>query len=321
MELKEVYVMKKHVLFPLIAAILVLMITGCSQKETTEGPRLVLSCVTAENSITHIPAEDLNGNLDTGFSYHDVTEFAITIDGKPLPLETAIADGRITAEELWAFARIDARNGYCTEKADSHNGFSWFIYQYPDVCDLYFSYDVYETPSGKNYAKMYFDVYAFGKGQNVVRVPSEYDEYGNRYPADREDWVLTLSIDNISPSGFEIQIYQPNVTVRYGRSQHIGQLYLERFYLEYLGDEIPEEFQDVHMYSYGLWDKNMEIVQDVVNSFVINASEIEGFPTSLPSGSYQLCLQITDKFDPDSVHPLMKDYARFQSYFIRFEIP
>ena len=75
------------------------------------------------------------------------------------------------------------------------------------------------------------------------------------------------------------------------------------------------------MYSYGLWDKNMEIVQDVVNSFVINASEIEGFPTSLPSGSYQLCLQITDKFDPDSVHPLMKDYARFQSYFIRFEIP
>ena len=313
--------MKKIILFVCISAILCFLIIGCSSEETTVRQRLNLSAETAADSYIQIPVHSLNGNFDNSISYVGVKDLRIEIDGTHMPLEGAIGDGLITVEELWAYAMIDARNGFCTEISNSHNGLSYFVYQYPEVCDLYFSHDVYETPSGKNYTEMYFYVYAYQGAQNVFHHPTEYNELGIPYPADMEDWKLTFKIDNISSTGFDIQIYQPNITVKNHRSQHIGQLHLKHFRLEYGGTDIPEEIKDVHMYSFALPQEDTKIEQDVVNTFSISFSEFEGFPVSLPSGSYRICLEIHDEFDEETLHPLIKDYNQDQSYWIQFDIP
>lgn len=313
--------MKKIIIFVCIATMLCLLLSGCTQEETVSKQRLVLSAEPEKDSYVHIPASALNGNFDAGITYFGVKNLTIDLDGKTLALETAIADGLITVEELWAYAMIDARNGFCTESANSHQGLSYFVYHYSDVCDLYFSHDVYETPSGKNYTVMHFNVYAYRDADNIFFFPTEYDKFGNPVPADMEDWKLTFKINNISSSGFDIQIYQPNLTVKNSRSQHVGQLHLISFCLVYLNTEIPETIQDIHLQSFMLPEANTKIEQDIVNTFSVNTSEIEGFPTSLPSGSYQIRLDIRDVFDEETLHPLMIDYHQNQRYWIQFDIP
>lgn len=308
-------------LFVCIAAMLSFLLMGCAPEETALTQRLILSADTAEDSFVHIPAEQLNGNYDAGITYFGVKNLTINLDGKTFALETAIADGLITVEELWAYAMIDTRNGFCTESANSHHGLSYFVYHYPDVCDLYFSHDVYETPSGKNHTAMHFNVYAYQNADNIFYFPTEYDEFGNPVPADREDWKLTFKINNTSSTGFDIQIYQPNIIEKNYRSQHVGQLHLVSFRLVYLDTEIPETIQDFHLKSFMLPEENTRIEQNIVNTFSVNTSEIEGFPTSLPSGSYQICLEIRDVFDEETLHPLMIDYHQNQSYWIQFDIP
>lgn len=305
----------------LVIMSIALLFSGCSAEKSTSGQRLNLSCETDADSYIHIPADSLNGNFDSGISCIGVKNLTIEIDGQSLSLESAIGSGLITVEEIWAYAMIDARNGFCTEDGNSENGLSYFVYRYPDVCDLYFSHDVYETPSGKTYKTMKFNIYPYMEADNIFYVPTEYDEFGNSFPVDREDWKLTFTIDNITSSGFDIQIYQPDITVRNGRSQHIGKLHLVSLRLVYLGTDIPEELQGIDMRSFTLPEEHSGIEQNIVNTFSINASEIEGFPVSLPSGSYQICMEIRDVFDSASVHPLMADYHQYQNYWIRFDIP
>jgi len=305
----------------LVLLYIALLFSGCSAGESPSGQRLNLSCDTDADSNIHIPADALDGNYDRGINYVGIKNLTIDIAGKRMPLESAIAGGAITVEEIYAYAMIDARNGFCTETGNSNNGLSYFVYSYPEVCDLYFSHDVYETPSGKTYKIMKFNVYPYMEAENIYYIPTEYDEFGNSFPADREDWKLTFKIDNISSSGFDIQIFQPDSTVRNGRSQHIGELHLVSFRLEYLDTNIPESIQNIDLCSFALQEENSGIEQNIVNTFSINASEIEGFPASLPSGSYQICLEIRDVFNQDAVHPLMTDYHQSQSYRIRFDIP
>ena len=298
-----------------------LLFSGCGAEKSTSGQRLNLSCDTDADSNIHIPTDALDGNYDQSINYVGIKDLTIDIAGKSMSLESAIADGAITVEEIYAYAMIDARNGFCTETGNSNNGLSYFVYSYPEVCDLYFSHDVYETPSGKTYKTMKFNVYPYMEAENIYYIPTEYDEFGNSFPADREDWKLTIKIDNISSSGFDIQIYQPDITVSSGRSQHIGELHLVSFRLEYLDTNIPEEIQNLDLCSFALQEEYSGIEQNIVNTFSINASEINGFPTSLPSGSYQICLEIRDVFNKDTVHPLMRDYHQVQNYRIRFDIP
>lgn len=312
--------MKKRMLFVCIAVMVFFLFRGCAPKETPLTQRLILSAETVEDSYVHIPQEELNGNFDIGISYFGVKNLTIEINGKNLPLESAISDGLITVEEIWAYAMIDARNGFCTEEGHSYNGLSHFIYHYPDVCDLYFSHDVYETPSGNNYTTMHFDVYAYQQADNVYHIPSEYDEYGNSFPVDQEDWKLTIKADHITSSGLDILIYQPYLTTK-DRSQHIGQLHLTSFMLLYMGENIPDNAASIQYKRFQFPEDITAIEQDTVNSFSVSASHIEGFPTSLPSGSYQICLTVRDIFDEESVHPLMRDYAQEQQYWIQFDIP
>ena len=92
-----------------------LLFSGCRAEKSTSGQRLNLSCVTDADSSVHIPAEALNSNYDQGINYVGIKDLTIDIAGKSMSLESAISDGAITVEEIYAYAMIDARNGFCTE--------------------------------------------------------------------------------------------------------------------------------------------------------------------------------------------------------------
>lgn len=304
----------KRIIILLITAILIF--TGCAQHTNENGQRLLLSAVTDTESSTTIAKEDLNGNYDGNLTFRNVKDVTITLGDKSYALEDAIANGLITVEEIEAYARIDARNGFCKEIADSRNGVSHFIYRYYGVCDLYFTHDVYETPDESNPVTTYFAVCnnngldnSFYTGGSTL-----FNVFEENYPIDMEDWKLTFKITDVSSTGFTLNVHQEDSPTKNRGSQHLGQLRLTSFELFNL-DEISEP------YLYHFNSEECPIVPGTTNSFNINFADAEGFPAELPSGSYRIFLDIKDDFDEDDIHPLMQDYHRYQGYWISFDIP
>ena len=65
-------------------------------------------------------------------TYVGLTDVCVeAVQGKKA-LEMAIQDGDISVEEIFAYARLDARNGFCTEHKNSKHGLTHFIYVYPE---------------------------------------------------------------------------------------------------------------------------------------------------------------------------------------------
>lgn len=300
----------------IILIIVMLLTCGCSQQAEGNGQRLMISAVTDMESSVTIAQEDLNGNYDGNLRFQNVKDVTITLGDKAYALEDAISDGLITVEEIEAYARIDARNGYCKEIADSRNSVSHFIYRYDGVCDLYFTHDVYETPDGSDPVTTYFAV-CNNNGldnsfhYNSITLHSVLEE---NYPIDMEDWKLKFEITNASSTGFTLNVHQEDSPTKKRGSQHLGQLQLTSFELFNL-DEISEP------YLYHFNSEECPIVPGTNNSFKINFSDAEGFPAELPSGSYKIYLDIKDDFNEEDIHPLMRDYHRSQGYWISFDIP
>lgn len=306
--------MKKALSIILIA--LILLTCGCGQQAEESGQRLLISAVTDTESSLTITKEDLNGNYDGNLRFQNVKDVTITLDGKSYPLEAAIADGLITVEEIEAYARIDARNGYCKEVADSRLGVSHFIYRYAGVCDLYFTHDIYETPDGSDPVTTYFAVSnnngldnSFHTGGSTLLNVREQN-----YPADMEDWKLKFEITDASTTGFTLNVHQEYSPTRKNGSHQIGQLQLAQFELFYL-DEMT------FPYLYHFDSEECVIESGSTKSFKVVFADSENCPAELPSGSYRIFLDIKDDFDEADVHPLMQDYHRSQGYWISFDIP
>lgn len=306
--------MKQFLISTLV--LLFILCTGCSKINDGTGQRLLITAVTeAESSIT-INVEELNGNFDENLRFHNVKDVTITLDGKSYPLEDAIAEGLITVEEIEAYARIDARNGFCEEIAASSRGVSHFIYRYKGICDLYFTHDVYETPDGSNPITTCFavsnnngmDNSFYFNGSTMLNVQEQ------NYPADMEDWKLKFEISDVSPTGFTLNIRQTDSPIKQYRSHHVGELQLTGFELFCLDNPA-----DSYLYSFN--SEECVIESGVTKAYRINFSDAENFPAELPSGNYRIYLDIQDVFEEADVHPLMKDYYQSQGYWISFEIP
>ena len=307
--------MMKKVL-PIIIVALMLIICGCDLLEVESEQRLLISAVTDTESSVTISEEQLNGNYDGTLKLWKVKDVSVALDGKSYPLETAIADGLITVEEIEAYARIDARNGFCEEITASGRGVSHFIYRYQGVCDLYFTHDVYETPDGSNPVMNYFAVSnnndlddTFYHGGSTL-----YDILEQNYPIDMEDWKLNFQITDVSTEGFTLHINQTSHPNRQLDTQQIGQLKIIELEIFDLSDLTKS-------YAYPFQNKGNNIVQGSTNSFKITFAEAEGFPTQLPSGNYRTYLHIMDDFNEGDVHPLMQDYHQFQGYWVDLVIP
>lgn len=274
-----------------------------SQNTDFEG-RLHISLTVDNNAdFTTVPKEELGGNFDEDITYYDVTDVMIEIGGENRKLENAIRDGDISVEEIFAYARLDAKEGICTENFESKNGLTKFTYRYPDF-DLRLIYDVYETPDGKMHLIQDMGIYK----SDAVTYTRYNDDAGNRI--DREDWGIAFEVIESTPTSIMLNCTQSG-------GQQIGDLVTEYFFL-YFAEElamVPTLDSVEYQSQYQL---PITIGNDTVSQITIDWEDTYG---PLDSGSYSMQLNLMDIYEEADVHPLMKNYYDRQTYWIEFEIP
>lgn len=264
---------------------------------------LTISVCPAPNAgATNISPTDLGGNYNSTITYYNVCDVNISIDKKRLTLEDAICQGLISIDEIFAYARIDARNGFCQESFNSINGLTHFTYRYPEF-DLRIIYDVYETPDGQQHLINDFGIY-----EPFTHVFSTYTDEDNKYnyALDREDWGLTFTVTHPSFTGISVHCRQSG-------GQQIGQLKISWYSIRNQNGFVPNLEGT---------EKSPSLEQlvkmDGETAFTINWQDHYG---ELPSGNYQITFHVLDEFDESQVHPLMRDYHDWQYYILEFTIP
>lgn len=287
----------------LLCACLVILV---SQREflpkapSATDRRLLLNAEQHSVGWVTISADQLGGNFPEDIIYKNVSNVTIEVDGTVYPLEEAIRDGHITVEEIFAYARIDARNGVCRERHTTHNGLTYFLYSYP-WCDIRLSYDVYETPDGQQHLISYLGIY----DSSDTIYSAHYGEEGN--VIDREDWGLTFTAVSATPTTLTYQCRQSG-------GQQVGTL---------------------SAYSYCIFTDSMSFLDQLaadqssdnaeaplaMNGTCENTIDWTDVYGELPAGNYILRLGVRDFYDEEQMHPLMKNFYDHQYYDFPFTIP
>ena len=196
--------MKKFLIL-LTSIALLCSLCGCTSsvnKETTvpletvpateasaSGQKLQLTVEpTGEIGFTRVPAEQL-GKEKVDLAYARLSGVNITLDEKTEPLADAIRTGKITGAEIFAYARMDAENGFCEESYSSDIGLTHFVYAYPD-CALEIAYDVLESPDGRQ--TLINEITIWDTAEHISSSDHFYVDESSRwcYFLDREDWGL-----------------------------------------------------------------------------------------------------------------------------------
>ncbi len=285
-----------------------MILGGCAREEanSTDAPspsdarRLRITAVIEEGAgFTSIDSD--TSNLTDDLSYLDLKDVQLETEAGPVPLETALANQQISVEEIFAFARLDARAGICREHYVTENGLTRFVYAYPEF-DLYLTYDVFEAPDGSDYL-----INDICLAQPNSSVSFFYTDEKTGLPLDREEWGLRFVVENVTPGGISMECTQ-------AEGVQIGTLTIEDFCIysvsadTYL-DTLPDSGSNAN--------PNIPIPSNAQTQIDVDWSQIYGL---LPEGNYELILAIRDIFDPAQVHPFMRDYADKQNYGIPFEI-
>lgn len=305
-----------------VLLVLALLCTGCSNNtpavpvpetsapaETAEQTvqKLKFSVVPSEDSGKIIREEELGGKLGTSLVYGQLSEVKIVWAGETISPEDAIREEKLSGPELFAFARLDARNGFCTESYQSVNGLTHFLYTYPE-CVLRLAYDVYETPDGKQHLIEDIAIYPPDEsgtrnyGENYV---DEESPWG--YFLDREDWGVSFTVAGATPTGLLL-----NYTKEQG--QEFGTLNVTGYTL------YRKEAQAVTALVRENWEYTQPdkiIPLDGDGQVRIDWEETAG---TLEAGEYELRVTVTDIYDAESVHPLARNYYDRQSYTMEFTI-
>ena len=285
-----------------------MILGGCAREEanSTDAPspsdarRLRITAVIEEGAgFTTIDSD--TSNLPDDLSYLDLKDVQLETEAGPVPLETALANQQISVEEIFAFARLDARAGICREHYVTENGLTRFVYAYPEF-DLHLTYDVFEAPDGSDHL-----INDICLAQPNSSVSFFYTDEKTGLPLDREEWGLRFVMENVTPGGISIECTQ-------AEGVQIGTLTIEDFCIysvsadTYL-DTLPDSGSNAN--------PNIPIPSNAQTQIDVDWSQIYGL---LPEGNYELILAIRDIFDPAQVHPFMRDYADKQNYGIPFEI-
>lgn len=283
--------------------------TAILTDNTTPQKKLNFS-VAAANSPGSIiiPQEELGNNADISITYVDLTEVNIVWNNENTSLPAAIKTGKLTIPEIFAFARLDAYNGFCQESYHSDRGLTHFCYTYPE-CELRIAYDVYETPNGEQ--TLINEVSICSITDSVRDIGDYYVDKANEwgYFLDREDWGLTFEVSNVFPT---------QITVNYSQhqNQEIGNLTLDDYTLY---AKAEDDALDIYLARSKRDAEGFPIAiqSDGSGTIVIDWTDVAG---PLEPGNYYLKLTISDNYDELAVHPLMVNYYDKQSYHIQFTI-
>lgn len=314
----------KRVICMIIVAALLIALSGCAAQEkmkvsvsttgtaetildttqnSTVGRKLQFSTVEMEQQKFKV-LSDVNADFRVvacGLSRVD-----ISLQGDEIPVGQAIQERKVTPEELFCYARLDAQNGYCQERYASLNGLTHFCYTYPE-CDLCIVYDVYETPDGRqtliNELSFYTsETFELGSKDYYIDESSPWS-----YFLDRENWGLTFAVTEASAT---------EITVDYTheKNQEIGQLWLEDYALY---DYDPDTGEQTYLTQMNLSRDGGGIELTEGGTFRLNWEDTLGV---LEEGKYVLRATVSDHYDPEQVHPLMENFYDKQSYHMTFEI-
>lgn len=286
------------------------MVDGPAASPGSSGRRLQLSVVEAEEPGYHVilSREELGENSNVDITCCNLKEVNITLEGETVSLAEAIRAGKLSVPEIYAFARIDAENGFCKETCVSEHGLTHFTYTYPE-CVLELAYDVYETPNGKQ--TLIEEITIFAVADNTEAYSHDYayvdqeSQWG--YFLDREDWGLTFTVSDTSPTRITLDYTQ-------GRAQQVGELTVEQ-YAVYSRNADPE-----------LTDCLVWVTEDPENLPVSLQSDgrmaldWEGKAEALDPGEYYIRLTVRDNYEESEIHPLIVKYHDRQSYSIPFTV-
>lgn len=275
--------------------------TTKNQSGEENSRRLLLNFVEdiSQNS-TKYDATVFDNSYTGTIQYYGFDKVTIRIEDNTVDFLEAIKMKIISVEELIAYARLDAQNGFCLEKKESEHGLTTFSYHYDD-CDLTYIDDIYETPDGKQHHIQHLGIYPSGKSYLVSH--SYYTE-GTAYPIklDREDWGLTLEVIDTTTEGATVKINHQD-------GQQIGSLEIIDFSV-YASDR--------PLFTVGFENsEHIPISKNGVTEVALFWGESNG---SLTSGEYLLVLNIEDIYDPSDVHPLMQNFYDTQRYYTFFII-
>lgn len=255
------------------------------------------------DSFFDIPTEETGGNFSQCVQYRGVKSVSIEIDGQTLALEEALSEGLVNEEELFYLARTDARNGFCEQVQESKNGLTHYTFRYPEY-NLRIVYDIYETPDGQQH--LISDLCIYDKTINLGAYVDIYDkDTGKRL--DLEDWGIEMEITDVTSTGLTLTITQTG-------GQQIGDLYTFGYALI-----VEDEGFVTRLDASGETPSLDHALQmEGITELTVDWTDVYG---ELPSGEYELMLDIIDRFDEDQVHPLMVDYHDWQVYTQMITIP
>lgn len=270
------------------------------------GPVQKLNISVVPNDSPHsilIPPEELGNQMDTELSYHGVKDVTIQLSDQSVPLEEAIRDGRITPEEIIAYAKIDARNGFCRETLESKLGLTQAFYRYRGFL-IRAVQDVFEMPDGTQHPVFSLSIHRTKPNYHMVGSLYEIDENGSLKYLGWEDWGLTFEIEALEGSVITVKCTQSG-------GDHFGSLQVESY------DLVLCEENDVRMLQpeNRLQFKPIALPSESSGSFTLDFSEQY---SDIPAGNYYILLHVQDIFG--ETHKFMKDYATIQGYKVYFSI-
>lgn len=242
--------------------------------------------------------------------YWSVKDVTVQLDGTPMELEEALRKGLVTVDDVIASAREDAASGRCKESSTSKNGLAVFRYHYP-AFNLQYLYDIYETPDGWRHRITDFSVYGIGRDPGYSVGWDE--ETGD--PIDYEDWGLTFTVTQLSPSGVTLECAQSGGQ-QFGKLNAAGLVLSKKNPqtqdwdpLEPLDESVNREL----FVSLSHWTPKSENFLNMSGTKVLTYDFEELFGP-LGAGEYKIILKIVDCYDEADVPPLSRNFYDIQWY-------
>lgn len=256
------------------------------------------------NNGTGFTSGELGGNYNGDLEYLYLSDVNIQINGQAKPLESAIQEGSVTAEEIFAYARLDARNGICEETSDTRNGLTSFIYHYPEF-NIKLTYDIYQTPNNGDHL---INSILLSDPEFDVSVYTDYIDPNSSlgYKLDREDWGLTMEITDTTAASISVAYTQSG-------GQQFGNLRLYSYVIMNKQGDILV----YHSYSNAENEDYIAIHRDTSSGFTLDWEEGYG---SLPAGDYIARILVEDEYDESDIHPFTLKYHDHQPYILYFSV-
>lgn len=286
---------------------LLTIFSGCSTEETQTSntstqshpviveQMLQISVERAPDKITVYSPDDVGGNFSTGFQYRGFSNITINIGNQSVFLEEALDSGLLSEIDIFYYAQMDAKNGFCQEEFESSYGVTHYTYHYPEY-NIRIVHDTLEAPDKTQFPISLFIIYDSG---SKIAACNDFIDPDTGKMMTWEDWGITFNIIDAAVNSLTLQCTQQG-------GMQIGELEIQGFSITQNGKAVDNSYVMINTHKPILSNDTTIISFD--------------WTDDLSSGSYELDLLIHDIYDEEDVHPLMANYRDSQFYFIPFEI-